>query len=70
MNETELIRDLMELAINTHPLPKSFRESLDSGYCERMLKVIGPEVFDPNKRVRLVLAARAYLVEQAVEVAK
>jgi hypothetical protein len=57
----ELIRELMEMVIRTHPHPKLFRESLDSGYCERMLTVIGADTFDPQKRVRLVIAAREYL---------
>jgi hypothetical protein len=61
MSERELISGFMDLAIKTHPSPKQFRESLDSGYCERMLDVLGPEVFDPNRRCRLVLAAREYL---------
>jgi hypothetical protein len=65
MSAAELIRELMELVIRTHPHPRLFRESLESGYCERMLTVIGPEVFDPQRRVRLVIAAREHLRQNA-----
>lgn len=56
-----LLAEAEDILIKLHPEPDNFRECLDRGYIGRMLERLGPNVFDPTGRARLILKIRAIL---------
>ena len=65
--ETEIISACVEALIETHPEPNTFRDRLSDGYCEILLQMTNPSVFDPHGRVRAVLDAQEWLVQHSAD---
>lgn len=57
-----LAKEGIELAIRTHPNNgPEMRRKLESGELERLMGIIGADVFDPTGRCRFALKARKLL---------
>ncbi len=57
----EVVRNLLDALIITHPRSEYFREMLADGSMDRRMEQIGADVFDPERRVRAAIAARDWL---------